>query len=89
MVSSQKDKANVRWQSEREGTFYFRKIPLIGNRLHRYEIFWEIGKICVILHNLCNQESVQRFLRALLRERSDYGQRRPCLSKVSEELFKN
>jgi hypothetical protein len=27
--------------------------------------------------------------RNLLRERSDYGQRCPCLSKVSEELFKN
>jgi len=26
VVSSQKDKANVRWQSEREETFYLREI---------------------------------------------------------------
>jgi hypothetical protein len=26
IVSSQKDKANVRWQSEREETFYLREI---------------------------------------------------------------
>jgi hypothetical protein len=35
------------------------------------------------------EESVEYFLRALLRERSDYGQRCPGLSKVSEEFFKN
>jgi hypothetical protein len=46
VVSSQKDRMNVKRQSEREETLY-------------------------------------------LREGSDYGQRCPCLSKVSEELFKN
>ena len=69
VVSSRKDKANLKWRSEREETFYLREISEKAQKSLK--------------------ESVQQLSRVLLRERSDYGQRCPRLSKVSQELFEN